>query len=709
MLIRKITMKNFLTLYGEQTIQFPEASGHSTAVILGPNNSGKSSFVKALQFLLHSRLPGCNEETAWLLINNRHREETGVKAEIAASVTATFAFGGNELTIRRTVRSRRTGTSGDSFGDAEMSFSYLQSNQTNSKFVADSDHTIQRKISVLCPDALLEAFFFSGEPLDGKLLKGVQQVRESLEEYLSIRQWRDAAETARELRSHYAGEKQKLAQKNRELDTILRDEANKQNRVDEAKRQKAQTDATLIDLREALEGKQAAILGIANQNQMRADVEERERLNLQLKRHEQSLENAKSEICEAVGRSAGYPFLLRFSGKAQKILGRLQEENVLPADLSSGFVARVVKMKTCICGQTHTAKTRSAWQEYLEKTLQRDVGTKLATLAARVDPNAPNCLQRNADEIAAQIVDARDRAEADIVARHNLEGRIAALTLRIQESPVEELRRLEVERRKLAASVKETELRIDGLEGELKSSLADLKRLKEKRSQMKISPDVERRVKEIERYQTTADELADFIDQSIEALRRQFHKNLQEAMSEMYDENVTGGTIAVINQALLPSIMHNGRRVTNHGGGEGQLLGLAYIAAVARLRNALHEGMSKLGIRLGVVGEQAFVLDCPFSGMEPHYIKAAVEGLCAVAKQTVFLLHGSQWLTAKKFLEPNAHKAWGVHLHAPKAVIEKLNLEERTYRFRGKETVLASVSRAGGEAIYSELELLKGE
>lgn len=387
MLIRKITLKNFLTLYGEQTIQFPEASGHSTAVILGPNNSGKSSFVKALQFLLHARLPGCNEETAWLLINNRHREETGVKAEITASVTATFAFGGNELTIRRTVRSRRTGATEDSFGDAEITFSYLQSTETNSKFVADSDHTIQRKISVLCPDTLLEAFFFSGEPLDGKLLKGVQQVRESLEEYLSIRQWRDAAEAARELRTHYAGEKQKLAQKHRELDTILRDEANLQTRIDEKRRLKTQTDATLIDMREALEEKQAAILGIANQNQMRADVEERDRLNLQLKTHEQSHENAKGEICETVGRSGGYPFLLRFAGKAQKILSRLHEENVLPADLSSGFVNRVVKMKKCICKRDHTDETRAAWHEYLEKTLRADVGTKLATLSARVDPN----------------------------------------------------------------------------------------------------------------------------------------------------------------------------------------------------------------------------------------------------------------------------------------------------------------------------------
>ena len=497
MLIRKITLKNFLTLYGEQTIQFPEASGHSTAVILGPNNSGKSSFVKALQFLLHARLPGCNEETAWLLINNRHREETGIKAEINASVTATFAFGGNELTIRRTVRSRRTGTSEDSFGDAEITFSYLQSTQTNSKFVSDSDHTIQRKISVLCPDTLLEAFFFSGEPLDGKLLKGVQQVRESLEEYLSIRQWRDAAEAARELRTHYAGEKQKLAQKNRELDTFLRDEAQLQTRIDEKRRSKTQTEATLLDLREALEAKQAAILGIANQTQMRTDVEERDRLNVQLKKHELSLENAKGEICETVGKSAGYPFLLRFAGKAHKILSRLHEENVLPADLSSGFVERVVRMKSCICGRAHTTETRSAWHDYLEKTLRADVGTKLATLSARVDPNAPNCIQRNVTDITAQIIDARDRAEADIVARHNLEGSIAVLTQRIQESPIEELRRLEIERRKLAASVKETEDRLDTLEDELKSLVATLKKKKEERAKIKVSPDVERRVKAV--------------------------------------------------------------------------------------------------------------------------------------------------------------------------------------------------------------------
>lgn len=709
MLIREITLTNFLTLYGEQTITFPAGPKHSTAVILGPNNSGKSSFVKALQFLLHQRLPGCKEETAWLLINNRHRDETGVKIEAIASVTATFAFGATELTIRRSVRARRTGKGEEHFSDADISFTYLKSAETSSKFIADDDGTIQRKLAVLCPDTLLEAFFFSGEPLDGKLLRGVQQVRESLEEYLSIRQWRDAAEAARELRSHYASETQKLAQKNRELDTILREEAHLQSRIDEKRKAKTKTETALTDQREALDQRQAAILGIANQSQMRTDVEERERLQIQLKKHEQSLESAKSEICEEIGRSVGYPFLLPFVGKAQKILSRLREENVLPADLSSGFVERVVAMKACICGREHTKDSRSAWHDYLEKTLQADVGTKLATLSARVDPKAPNCVQRNVAEIATRISDARDRVEAAVVGKHTLDGTIATLTQRIQESPIEELRRLEIERRKLEASVKETEKGIESLEAELKSLVVTMKKKKEERAKMKISPDVEKRVRELERCQTMADSLADFIDNAIEALRRQFHKNLQEAMTEMYDEHVTDGTIASISPTtLLPTIMQNGRRVTNLGGGQSQLLGLAYITSVARLRNALHAGMSHLGIKLGVVGEQAFVLDCPFSGMEQHYIEAAVKGLCSAAKQTVFLLHGSQWLAAKRLLEPATTTAWGVHMHAPKAIIAKLKPEDRTYSFRGKETVLATESRAVGEAVYSELQPLKG-
>lgn len=708
MLIREIIIKNFLTLYGEQKIKFPAGTGHSTALILGSNNSGKSSFVKALQFLLHQRLPGCNEETAWSLINNRHRDETEIREECAATVTATFVYGEKKLTIRRSIRSRRRGKGKENFGDAAIDFSYLQESSTSNKFVADKDGTIQRKLEVLCPDQLLEAFFFTGEPLDGKLLRGVKQVRESLEEYLSIRQWEGAASAARELRSHYASEKQKLAQKNRELDAILREETQIQTRVDEKRHSKAQLETLLQTQREELEQRQSAILSIANQSEMRADVEERDRLQFQLEREQQLLDTAKGQICDEIGRSAGYPFLLPFVGKARDILSKLYAEGILPAELAPDFVKRVLTREECICGQKHNNQTRAAWRKYLERTLDADVSSKLKTLEGRLNEAVPNSLQKTAAAIIQQIREAITQDSASKIARNALEGSIATLTQRIQQSPVEELRKLETERKKLDVSVKATEQRLKTLEIELKGLAAEHKRTKEQRSKMKIDPDVDRRVKEIECHQTTANDLAELVDGAIEALRRQFHKNLQHDMSQTYDENVTDKTTAVVSPTtLLPSIMQNGTRVMNLGGGQSQLLGLSFITSVARLRNSLHKGMNQLGIKLGVVGDQSFVLDCPFSGMERHYIEAAVEGLRSAAKQVIFLLHGSQWLAAKQFLEPFIDVAWGVHMHASRAIIQKLKPEDRTYKFHGKSIVLAAESSADGEAIFSEIEPLK--
>ncbi len=369
---------------------------------------------------------------------------------------------------------------------------------------------------------------------------------------------------------------------------------------------------------------------------------------------------------------------------------------------------RVVGMKTCICGNNHTEETRSAWNAYLDKTLKADVGTKLATLSARVDANAPNCIQANVAEMAKRLRSARDRSEVAVVGKHSANGAIAIITQRINESPVEELRQLESDRQRFVRLVKASEDGLTSLQADLRALSATLKKTKDERAKIKIDPDVERRVRELERYQSSADSLAEFVENAIDALRRQFHRNLELAMTEMYDDHVTDGTFAHINkQTLLPSIMQNGRQVTNLGGGQSQLLGLAYITSIARLRSALHSGMKKLGINLGVVGEQVFVLDCPFSGMEQHYIEAAIVGLRAAARQTIFLLHGSQWLAAKHLLEPETTTAWGVHLHAAKGTISKLKPEDRTYTFRGKETILATASLAEAEAVFSELEPLK--
>jgi DNA sulfur modification protein DndD len=708
MLIREITIENFLTLHGKQAIAFPRVKGPSVSVFLGPNNSGKSSFVKALQFLLHRRLPGCDgdEGLAWRLVNNRHKQEATVGKALHCRVTATFAYGDAELTIRRSVETTRTGPANTAFAPATVLFSYLQKTSTSSKFVADDTGVIQRKISQLCPDTLLEAFFFSGEPLNGRLLGGVKNVRESLEEYLSIRDWKQAADSARAISNSYTREMTSFASDSKELEQIITQEGRAQEKINQLKVEQNKTKEQLEETRQALEDKQIAILGIANQTELREVVNKRNDLNQDLEACRKNAQLALSSICEAVGSSLGLPLLLPFTNKAQDILKHLTDENILPADLSSGFVDRVLRQQNCICGTKHTEETKSAWQAYLQKTLKADVGTKLASLGARLNPDAPNCIQDACKEIATQLESAIYSAEKANSDEYEMKVKLAELDEKIQSSPTEELSRLERERRALDKQCKGYDEQLKRIADDLRIAESEMRRKKLERDKIAVPKDIQRKIEQLETRRKMAANLADLIDQSIAVLRHQFQEGLQQTMQDLYTDVVTDRTQATIDpRSLLPHVVKDGKTETNLGGGQSQLLGLAYIVAIAKLRSALHKQMGDFGIRLGVIGQQSFVLDCPFSGMTERYASAAIEALCRAAEQAVFLLHREQWDLARPHLERKAAKAWGVRLYAPDDAIKSGGgkLEDHIFDYKGRKESLLSPLPPNANEVFSEI------
>jgi DNA sulfur modification protein DndD len=708
MLIREITIENFLTLYGTHTIKFPKKKGSSVSIFLGPNNSGKSSFVKALQFLLHARLPGCDgdDALAWRLVNNRLKHEVAINKPLQCRVTAIFAYGDSELTVRRSIETSKIGAANTAFAPARVVFSHLQRTSTSNKFVPDETGVIQRKINRLCPDTLLEAFFFSGEPLNGRLLAGVKNVRESLEEYLSIRDWKQAAESARAISNSYTQEMASFATSSRELEQVLKQESAFQKRVNELKAEKIRTQERLEESRAALAEKQTAILGIANQTELRELVIERNKIKEELETCQKKAQTTRTSICELIGSSLGLPLLLPYVGKARDVLRHLTEENVLPADLSSGFVDRVLQQPNCICGTKHTEKTRSAWQGYLKKTLKADVGTKLASLAARLNPETPNCIQVSCSEISAELRTAIDTAEQCNTEDYEMRGKVAEMDSKIAASPTEELNKLEKERRQLSKQCDECKDQLDDLEIDLKAQESELKRKKADRDKIAVPKDIQAKIQTLEARRKMASDLADLIDKSISVLRQHFQQGLQQTMQDLYTDVVTDGTEATIDlRSLLPHVVKDGKAETNLGGGQSQLLGLAYIVAIAKLRSALHEQMNKFDIKLGVVGDQSFVLDCPFSGMTERYASAAIDALCRAAEQSVFLLHKEQWDLSKSYLEPKASAAWGVHLHAsPQAIASRgAALEDHIFDYKGQKQSLLSPLPAEAKEVYSQL------
>jgi len=115
MIFERLTLHNFQAFQGTSTIAFPEPGDSKTIVlVLGPNNTGKSTVLRALRFLFYGSLAKYSRENAWQLANRRARAAAPTGTNIGVWVEARLVIADKDpVTIRRELRVRRTGNPQD--------------------------------------------------------------------------------------------------------------------------------------------------------------------------------------------------------------------------------------------------------------------------------------------------------------------------------------------------------------------------------------------------------------------------------------------------------------------------------------------------------------------------------------------------------------------------------------------------------------------
>jgi len=649
MIIKELRICNFLVFPGEQVLEFPTEQDTNLIVILAPNNTGKTNVIRALKFLFYGHLPDCSDLTAYRLIYDGARGATRIGAEVSGWVEVRLELDGEELTLRRTVKTRRQ--SKDQFTTAEVMFTKVL-REGKLRLILDSDGIYQAKIRTMVPEQLFDAFYFKGEPLDGKLLGGVGAIRASLASFLHEDRWGEVEEAAEAVRQQYTRDLGRLNARNDEYNELLGEEdlvrnylLKEQEKLRKAKQDLEEATAQFNDatsrLQELGSGSEAEKL-VAQLRDARAKLDAAKRAR----------ERADAEIARLVGASRGIPFLLGALPSARRILAQLQEENILPSDVSERFVNRVLSTRCCICGREHDEQTRKAWTQYKEKTLSVDLNRGLSDLLSAVQDDHMNSYARQSQETAKRLkaaMEARGKA-LEYVAKNEVAG--ADIEKRLQNSPIEEIRALTQQVRQEANSREQLNGEIARLEDSINLTQKNLRNLKEKLEKARPPGAMAQKEKAIQAARMRAEKLRLLIQQSREVLNRSFHELLQQSVSEYYDRAAYDGSKARINRAtLLPAIEANGQVHGNLGGGQSQLLALAYIVSLSRLRKSLHSQMKALGVGFGKVDDQSFFLDSPFNHVSQHYAHAVARFLEGNARQVVLLLARHQWNLVREVLE----------------------------------------------------------
>lgn len=708
MTIKELRICDLLLFPGEQVLQFPTDDEANLVVILAPNNSGKTNIIRALKFLFYGHLSDCNTASAYRMINDRAKANARPGTEVCGWVEATLERDDGNLCLRRVIRVRKMAK--DQWAVPDISLFHVRRHLRDP--LESDDGAYDQKLRTLVPEQLFDAFYFKGEPLDGKLLGGVGAIREALSSFLHEDGWKEAESAAESVRQQYTREIQKLTEKNSEYSKLLGNEELYRSHLlkEQAKlgEKQKQLDAVVAEFDEVNQRLQE--IGTGGDAEKLADKIRDARIALEKAR--KNHERTEAEIIRAVGASRGIPFLLGALPSARRILAQMQEENILPADVTDGFVTRILKSERCVCGCEHTPETRAAWQRYKEKTLSFNMNRGLSDLLNAVQETGSQSYVRFSADLSAKLKQLREDRTRYLRETQQLQSSITDMEQRLQLSPVEELRRSGQRLRQLSTSRQQFQAEVTSIESGIKSVQTNIKALKEKLEKAKPAGALASKLRVFERARTRAEKLRLLIQASRETLNKSFHEILQRNVSHYYDPAATDGTRAKINRGtLLPAIESDGHIRGNLGGGQSQLLALAYVVALSRLRKNLHVQMQKLGIGCGKIDDQSFFLDSPFNNMTDHYAHTIAQFLDGNACQVVLLLARHQWNLVRDIIEANINKAYAFEYHTLPEKIAELKkkdpkLEDFIYEIDGKKLKLINELPDGDGHPYTHIRAL---
>jgi hypothetical protein len=683
MIFKQLKFRDFLVFSGEQSLDLRSERDNSLVVILAPNNTGKTSVIRALKFLFYGDLADCNESTAYRLLNDRTRARYPSGSELLGYVQATVEFDGQSLTVQRTIRARKSGR--DQWLNPAIELSEVRFG-VNTVHIPDRQGILQGRLKTMVPPTLFDAFYFKGEPLDGKLLGGISGIRKSLESFLHEDAWQEAEKAAESLRGQLTKELEKLTEKHADYRKLLQDEELIQNHLrklaDSEAESREQLEAATIRWNEVSET--LAQLGSASEAE--SQLAQLKQCSSRRDQARQSRDRADAEISRSVGHSKGIPFLFGAIPIARRILSALRDDNILPADVSERFVERVLAAPKCVCGQIHTTDTREAWTRYKDKTLNVDLSRGLSDLLRSVDDNGSHSYVQLANATAHRIGTLMTQRASACAELDEQERQIRDLEKQLANSPVEAIRGHTRTLSELANSRQHLQDVLTKTKSDAGFVRKNLERIKAEKDKAKPAGAIAQKERQFNKTRDRAERLRLLIQTSREVLKRSFHKVLQDSVAEYYDSAATDGSKARISRAdLLPKIESNGQVHGNLGGGQSQLLALAYIVSLARLRKTLHEQMIEIGIGLGKVDDQSFFLDSPFNHMTDHYAHAIARFLRGNARQVVLLMARHQWNLVKNIIEPELERVYAFQFQTFPSIYEDLkkkdaNLTDSTYQ-----------------------------
>jgi DNA sulfur modification protein DndD len=665
MLIERLRFKDFLVFRNDQTLSFSFKKGRNLTLILAPNNTGKTSIIRAIEFLLY----GDTQMSALEKLPNLARTSKLEPSATAESfVEATIRDGALLYTLKRRLLFSRVAGRTPRARIHQINLDVIMHNELGDQRLPPTKD-LEGIVSRFVPRVMFNFFFFKGEELAQQLLAPRPELRvlDELRRLLYQSEWEFVLDECAGAREAVGKELARLADKE---DEYRAGQAKLGDVTDSMKKLKAQQDkdkASMASLEQQLAAIEAEI-----QNLLAAsDPSAGQRLQsvrtelAKLKNRDKELDQRRRDL---VGGQSVFALADLQADIVREQLGELRRRRLLPPDLSEGLLVRLLQERRCICGRPLLDDTQEldAVEQLRKCCLDEAVSNDLWILDTLTEPQNMGGFRAQRLELNRQLMELHSERQGVLDGQQALEQERERLEQAVDEDKGRILNERKSDRARCVGGLEIIKNRIQdrghmiGLDEEESRRLqAEIRRLEVGGSK---TPALTARAEICEVMENTAKLCQGSLTQKILS-------ELRSTVSQLYDEIVTDGSSAKVNgETLLPTIERSGVTGLASGGGQAQTLVLCYLIALGKLRKTINEELKK-HFNISDFREQAFFMDSVFGQMEPEYQRAVAQVLPEHIKQLVVLVARQQWgASVESGLGSRLTNTYGLELSTPMKV-----------------------------------------
>jgi DNA sulfur modification protein DndD len=609
MILNSVTVENFRSFYGEQTIEFSTDKKSNTTIIYALNGVGKTNLLNAILWCLHGEFSSGFKNPKDVL--NWEAKRRGRKS---FHVTLNFEESGVQYMIKR------------SGGDVEnfKVFQILWDGNTVELTSAQS-----QLINSIIPKDMAGYFISDGEGSDLVVERdGYISVRRSIRDILGFNV---AEKTLNDLSTIKNEVRQDL--KKFDKDSELSELEDKIQVFDESivrTRQSLLGDKSILETYE--DKLQVVETQLGNSSSIVVDqlISQRSKASVRLRDAESKLVSLESKKIKLIREYSWVAFAHPLTKEALDFIDESELKGKIPAPFNLQLVKDILEKSECICGaciepgsvaydKINALIGKAADPELLQRLQRaRSSLTEVKTLSSQA--------RQRIEENFKEVRDTQDLIQT-------LEAELEDVSSKILELDDEKIRELEKERNRLKHKIRETERSVYRLE----DRVLDLQKgKKDLEAQAKRIEGLSPRAKTLKAKIDLIEEVVGKISEELEKAEAEVHHVLAEKIDAFLEKYLRQDYRVSITSDLKICLQDRNGRPVPPSGGQAAILSFIYISSlisIARERRDLDSSI----LTPGAIAPLVF--DAPFSKLDPKYAPNVARELPKLVDQLIVLMY----------------------------------------------------------------------